>query len=82
MRKSPVPRRLVRCHNTSWAWPARFCWRPAGRLTALAHLDHAIAGIDEPGVGFYLPEIYRLRGECLLALDRDNKEAGARRDRA
>jgi class 3 adenylate cyclase/tetratricopeptide (TPR) repeat protein len=46
----------------------------AGRAAdALAHLDRAIAGIDEPGVGFYVPEIYRLRGECLLALDRNNK---------
>ena len=46
----------------------------AGRPTdALAHLERAIAGIDEPGVGFYLPEIYRLRGACLLALDRDSK---------
>jgi tetratricopeptide (TPR) repeat protein len=40
----------------------------------LAHVDRAIAGIDEPGVGFYLPEIYRLRGACLLALSRDNKD--------
>jgi class 3 adenylate cyclase/tetratricopeptide (TPR) repeat protein len=40
----------------------------------LAHLDRAIAAVDEPGVGFYLPEIYRLRGECLLALGRDNKD--------
>jgi predicted ATPase/class 3 adenylate cyclase len=47
----------------------------AGRpADGLAHLDRAIAGIDEPGVGFYLPEIYRLRGECLLALGRDNKD--------
>jgi class 3 adenylate cyclase/tetratricopeptide (TPR) repeat protein len=47
----------------------------AGRpADGLAHLDRALAGIDEPGVGFYLPEIYRLRGECLLALGRDNKE--------
>jgi tetratricopeptide (TPR) repeat protein len=45
--------------------------RPA---EGLAHLDRAIAGIDEPGVGFYLPEIYRLRGACLLALSRGNKE--------
>jgi predicted ATPase len=46
----------------------------AGRAAdALVHLDRAIAGIDEPGVGFYVPEIYRLRGECLLALDRNNK---------
>jgi tetratricopeptide (TPR) repeat protein len=40
----------------------------------LAHLDRAIAGIDEPGVGFYLPEIYRLRGACLLAIGRGNKD--------
>ena len=47
----------------------------AGRpADALAHFDRALAGIDEPGVGFYLPEIYRLRGKCLLALDRDNKD--------
>ena len=50
----------------------------AGRpADGLAHLDRAIAAIDEPGVGFYLPEIHRLRGECLLALDRRN-EANAR----
>src|SRR5208282_2658503 len=41
----------------------------------LAHLDRSIASVDEPGVGLYLPEIYRLRGECLLALDRANKDA-------
>jgi len=47
----------------------------AGRSAdGLAHLDRAVAGIDEPGIGFYLPEIYRLRGECLLALGRDNKD--------
>ena len=44
--------------------------RPAD---ALAHLDRAIAGIDQPGIGVYLPEIYRLRALCLLALDRGNK---------
>jgi class 3 adenylate cyclase/tetratricopeptide (TPR) repeat protein/energy-coupling factor transporter ATP-binding protein EcfA2 len=44
----------------------------------LAHLDRALAAIDEPGVGLYLPEIYRLRGECLLALNRE-KRAEARR---
>ena len=51
----------------------------AGRpADGMAYLDRAIAGIDEPGVGFYLPEIYRLRGVCLLALSRDNKdEAGS-----
>jgi predicted ATPase len=47
----------------------------AGRpADGLAHLDRAIAGIEEPGIGFYLPEIYRLRGVCLLALDRGNKD--------
>jgi class 3 adenylate cyclase/tetratricopeptide (TPR) repeat protein len=47
----------------------------AGRpADALAHLDRALAGIDEPGIGIYLPEIYRLRGACLLALDRNNTD--------
>jgi class 3 adenylate cyclase/tetratricopeptide (TPR) repeat protein len=47
----------------------------AGRpADGLAHLDRAIAGIDQPGIGFYLPEIYRLRGACLLALSRGNKD--------
>jgi len=51
----------------------------AGRsVDALGHLDRAIAAIDEPGVGLYLPEIYRLRGECLLALDRANKDEAKR----
>ncbi|MGH6980340.1 MAG: adenylate/guanylate cyclase domain-containing protein [Stellaceae bacterium] len=47
----------------------------AGRpADALSFADQAIALIDEPGVGFYLPENYRLRGVCLLALDRNNKD--------
>jgi class 3 adenylate cyclase/tetratricopeptide (TPR) repeat protein len=46
----------------------------AGRpADALGHLDRAIAGIDEAGIGIYLPEIYRLRGASLLALDRHDK---------
>jgi tetratricopeptide (TPR) repeat protein len=47
----------------------------AGRpADGLAHLDRAIAGIDEAGIGFYLPEIYRLRGACLLSLSRNNRD--------
>ncbi|HEY1983257.1 MAG TPA: adenylate/guanylate cyclase domain-containing protein [Xanthobacteraceae bacterium] len=47
----------------------------AGRAAdGLAQVDRAIAGIDEPGVGFFLPEIYRLRGQCLLALSRTSKD--------
>jgi tetratricopeptide (TPR) repeat protein len=45
--------------------------RPA---EGLAYLDRAVASGDEPDVGFYLPEIHRLRGLCLLALDRSAKE--------
>jgi class 3 adenylate cyclase/tetratricopeptide (TPR) repeat protein len=46
----------------------------AGRpVDALGHIDRAIAGVEEAGVGIYLPEIYRLRGACLLALDRRNR---------
>jgi predicted ATPase len=47
----------------------------AGRAAeGLTFLDRALARVDEPGIGFYLPEIYRLRGECLLAIDRGNKD--------
>jgi hypothetical protein len=49
--------------------------RPAD---GLVQLDRAIALIDEPGVGFFLPEIYRLRGACLLAVDRNNKDEAHR----
>ena len=51
----------------------------AGRpRDGLAHLDRAIAMTEEPGVGLYLPELHRLRGECLLALDRTNREKARR----
>lgn len=47
----------------------------AGRSTeGLALLDRAISAIDEPVVGFYLPKIYRLRGQCLLALGSGNMD--------
>ena len=47
----------------------------AGRAAeGLTFVDRALARVDEPGIGFYLPEIYRLRGECLLAIDRGNKD--------
>jgi class 3 adenylate cyclase len=36
-------------------------------------LDRALAANEEPEVGYYLAEIWRLRGHCLLALDRNNK---------
>lgn len=42
--------------------------------TALARelLDATLPTIKEPGVGFYVPELHRLRGECLLRSgDRD-----------
>jgi class 3 adenylate cyclase/tetratricopeptide (TPR) repeat protein len=46
----------------------------AGRpADGLVHLDRAITMLDEPAVGLYVPEIHRLRGECLLALNRRNK---------
>jgi class 3 adenylate cyclase/tetratricopeptide (TPR) repeat protein len=51
----------------------------AGRpADGLAFLDRAIAGLEEPGVGLLLPEVYRVRGECLLAIDRNNKDEARR----
>jgi hypothetical protein len=39
----------------------------------MALLDRIFTAIEEPGVGLYLSEAYRVRGECLLAIDRGNK---------
>jgi class 3 adenylate cyclase/tetratricopeptide (TPR) repeat protein len=39
---------------------------------AMALLDRGLAVNQERDVGYYLAEIWRLRGECLLALDRGN----------
>jgi class 3 adenylate cyclase/tetratricopeptide (TPR) repeat protein len=39
---------------------------------ALDPLDMMLRTIKEPGVGFFLPEIHRLRAECLLRLDPSN----------
>ena len=39
----------------------------------IALLDRVLRAIEEPGVGLYLSEAYRVRGECLLAIDRKNK---------
>jgi hypothetical protein len=51
---------------------------PGRAADSLPHLDRAIATVDEPGVGFYLPEIPCLRGECLLALGRQYTEEARR----
>ncbi len=45
---------------------------------ALALLDRGIAANEERDVGFYIAEIHRLRGLCLLALDRANKDEARR----
>lgn len=41
---------------------------------ALGFLDRGVAANEERDVGPYIAEIYRLRGLCLLALDRNNKD--------
>ncbi len=42
---------------------------------ALAFLERGVAANEERDVGPYIAEIHRLRGLCLLALDRANKDA-------
>ena len=44
------------------------CRRPAGTRARAA--GATLNAVTEPGVGAYLPEIHRLRGECLLRLIR------------
>jgi predicted ATPase len=51
----------------------------AGRVAeVLALLDQALEAVKEPGVGFFLPEIHRLRGECLMLLDARNRDQALR----
>jgi tetratricopeptide (TPR) repeat protein len=41
---------------------------------ALTVLRWALDSLTEPGIGFYVPELYRLQGVCLLRLDLNKKE--------
>jgi class 3 adenylate cyclase/tetratricopeptide (TPR) repeat protein len=43
---------------------------------ALTILQSAIETVSEPGVGFFLPELYRLQGLCLLRIDSPNQKDG------
>ncbi len=45
---------------------------------ALELLDDIIKTVREPGVGIYVPEIHRLRGECLLRLHSGDFSAAIR----
>jgi predicted ATPase len=45
---------------------------------ALEPLDAILKTIKEPGVGFFLPEVHRLRAECLLRMDPANFEVAIR----
>jgi tetratricopeptide (TPR) repeat protein len=49
----------------------------AGRFAdALALLDEALQAVEAPGVGLYLSEVYRVRGECLSS-DPQYREAAS-----
>jgi class 3 adenylate cyclase len=41
---------------------------------ALTVLRWALDTLTEPGIGFYVPELYRLQGVCLFRLDSNDKE--------
>lgn len=45
---------------------------------AIALFGRALDAHQEPNVGYYLPEIWRLRGKCLLAVDRANQDEARR----
>ena len=48
-----------------------------GRLAdALDLLQWALNTVTEPGVGFCVPELYRLKGICLLGLNSGNQRRG------
>jgi class 3 adenylate cyclase/tetratricopeptide (TPR) repeat protein len=48
-------------------------WLEEGQFErAIGPLDAILNTVNEPGVGFFLPEIHRLRAECLLQSDPPN----------
>jgi predicted ATPase len=48
-------------------------WLEDGQFErAIGPLDAILNTFNEPGVGFFLPEIHRLRAECLLRFDPPN----------
>ena len=73
-RRRAVDRRAI---DERWAvgraWPiAERSIRQRDRQYRSPILPYRKCG-GEAGIGIYLPEIYRLRGACLLALERGNK---------
>ena len=52
--------------------------KPGRYADALTLLGSAIATVTEPGVGFYVSELYRLQGTCLLQADAANQDEAMR----
>jgi predicted ATPase len=54
-------------------------WLEDGQFErAIGPLDAILNTVAEPGVGFFLPEIHRLRAECLLRFDPPNFDEALR----
>jgi class 3 adenylate cyclase/tetratricopeptide (TPR) repeat protein len=54
-------------------------WLEDGQFErAIGPLDAILNTVNEPGVGFFLPEIHRLRAECLLRFDPPNFDEAVR----
>jgi predicted ATPase len=54
-------------------------WLEEGQFErAIGPLDAILNTVNEPGVGFFLPEIHRLRAECLLQFDPPNCDGAVR----
>ena len=68
----------VRCRNIIGVWPRKFFLRRADPPMRLLNSTARSPASTKSGVGFFLPEIYRLRGVCLLSLDRNNKDEAHR----
>jgi predicted ATPase len=54
-------------------------WLEDGQFErAIGSLDAILNTANEPGIGFFLPEIHRLRAECLLRFDPPNFDEAVR----
>jgi hypothetical protein len=62
----------------SWGLAAEIMHAAGRPADGIAYVDRAMATLDERNVGFYVPELHRWHGLCLLALDRANKDEARR----
>jgi predicted ATPase len=77
--EAELPRASAGAYRLYYAALLARTWMKVGRnADALALVESALATVAEAGMGFYVPELHRLRGESLLQIDGRNSEKALR----